>query len=107
MPRTEPIRRDPWERWKGMVLAAKERLNMTDEDIAARLVYPATGGRQSAVPTKATGGQVARAAKGPTRQTVTKWRKDPDVMPLWAFARINRILEIEAQEAREAVVVVR
>ena len=38
---------------------------------------------------------------------VTKWRKDPDAMPLWAFARINRILEIEAQEAREAVVVVR
>lgn len=95
MPRTEPIRRDPWERWKGMVLAAKERLDMTDEDIAARLVYPATGL------------QVPRATKGPTRQTVTKWRKDPDSMPLWAFARINRILEIEAQEAREAVVVVR
>ena len=93
MPRTESIRRDPWERWKGMVLAAKERLGMTDEDIAARLVYPATGG------------QVTRATKGPTRQTVTKWRKDPDAMPLWAFARINRILEIEAQEAREAVVV--
>ena len=96
MPRTEPIRRDPWERWKGLVLAAKERLGLTDEDIAVRLVYPATGGRQSAVPTK-----------GPTRQTVTKWRKDPDAMPLWAFARINRILEIEAQEAREAVVVIR
>ena len=95
MPKTEPIRRDPWERWKGMVLAAKERLGMTDEDIAARLVYPTTGG------------QVTRATKGPTRQTVTKWRKDPDVMPLWAFARINRSLEIEAQEAREAVVVVR
>lgn len=94
MPRTEPIKRDPWERWKGMVLAAKERLSMTDEDIAARLVYPATGGRQSAVPTR-----------GPTRQTVTKWRKNPDAMPLWAFARINRILEIEAQEARESVVV--
>ena len=95
MPKTEPIKRDPWERWKGMVLAAKERMGMTDEDIAARLAYPATGG------------QVARSAKGPTRQTVTKWRKDPDSMPLWAFARINRILEIEAQEAREAVVVVR
>lgn len=93
MPKTEPIKRDPWERWKGMVLAAKERMGMTDEDIAARLVYPATGGK------------VARASKGPTRQTVTKWRKNPDAMPLWAFARINRILEIEAQEAREAVVV--
>ena len=95
MPKTEPIKRDPWERWKGMVLAAKERMRMTDEDIAARLVYPLAGG------------QIARATKGPTRQTVTKWRKDPDVMPMWAFARINRILEIEAQEAREAVVVVR
>ena len=75
MPRTEPIRRDPWERWKGM----------TDEDIAARL----------------------SGTKAVCRQTVTKWRKDPDVMPLWAFARINRILEIEAEAARQAVVVIR
>lgn len=85
MPRTEAIRRDPWERWKGMVLAAKERLGMTDEDIAARL----------------------SGTKAVCRQTVTKWRKDPDVMPLWAFARINRILEIEAEAARQAVVVIR
>lgn len=83
-----------------MVLAAKERLGLTDEDIAARLVYPATGYR---------GAHCAPLPKqrAVCRQTVTKWRKDPDVMPLWAFARINRILEIEAQEAREAVVVVR
>lgn len=83
MPRTEPIKRDPWERWKGMVLASKERLDMTDEDIAARLA-----GRRTV-----------------SRQTVTKWRKDPDAMPLWAFAAVNRILEIEAAAAREAVVV--
>lgn len=83
MPRTEAIRRDPWDRWKGMVLAAKERLDMTDEDIAARL----------------------SGTKAVCRQTVTKWRKDPDAMPLWAFARINRILEIEAEAARQAAVV--
>lgn len=83
MPRTEAIRRDPWERWKGMVLAAKERLDMTDEDIASRL----------------------SGTKAVCRQTVTKWRKDPDAMPLWAFARINRILEIEAEAARQAAVV--
>lgn len=94
MPRTEPIKRDPWESWKGMVLAAKERLSMTDEEIAARLVRPGTAGAQCA-PLR---GNVSR-------QTVTKWRKDPDFMPMWAFARINRVLEIEAQAAREAAVV--
>ena len=26
--------RDPWERWKGLALAEKERLKMTDEDYA-------------------------------------------------------------------------
>ena len=83
MPRTEAIRRDPWERWKGMVLAAKERMGMTDEDIASRL----------------------SGTKAVCRQTVTKWRKDPDAMPLWAFARINRILEIVAEAARQAAVV--
>ena len=102
MPRIEPIRRDPWERWKGMVLAAKERLDMTDEDIAVRLTYPATGARI------ATGSSSPRNdGRKVCRQTVTKWRKDPDAMPLWAFARINRILEIEADKAREAVVVIR
>lgn len=35
MPKTEPIRRDPWERWKGMVLAAKERL--VNERIDAKI----------------------------------------------------------------------
>ncbi len=83
MPKTENTVRDPWERWKGMVLAAKERLGLTDEDIAASLA-----GRRRV-----------------SRQTVTKWRKDPAAMPLWAFARINRILEIDAAAAREAVVV--
>lgn len=83
MPKTEPIKRDPWAGWKGMALASKERLGLTDEDIAARLA-----GRRAV-----------------SRQTVTKWRKDPDAMPMWAFARINRILEIEAEEARKAVVV--
>lgn len=83
MPKTEPIKRDPWAGWKGMVLPAKEHLGMTDEDIAARLA-----GRRAV-----------------SRQTVTKWRKDPDAMPMWAFARINRILEIEAEEARRAAVV--
>ena len=73
--------RDPWAGWKGMVLASKERLKMTDEDIAARLA-----GRKTV-----------------SRQTVTKWRKDPDVMPMWAFARINRVLEIEAVKARETI----
>lgn len=71
--------RDPWERWKGMVLAAKERMKLTDDEIAARLNV--------------------------CRQTFTKWRKDPETMPMWAFARTNRVLEIEAQAAREAAVV--
>ncbi len=79
--------RDPWEGWKGMVLAAKERLGMTDEDISLRLRQRKQGGRP------------------PSRQTVTRWRKDPALMPLWAFAAINRILEIEAEEARKAAVV--
>lgn len=83
MPKTEKTVRDPWERWKGMVLAAKERLGLSDEEIAARLP-----GRRPV-----------------SRQAVTKWRKDPDSMPLWAFARINRILEIEAEEARRVAVV--
>ena len=75
--------RDPWSTWKGMVLEAKERLELTDEDIAVRMA-----GR-----------------KPVCRQTVTKWRKDPELMPMWAFARFNRVLEIEASAAREAAVV--
>ena len=88
MPKTESTTRDPWERWKGMVLAAKERLGLTDEEISVRLTRQLPGG-----PVK------------PSRQMVTHWRKNPELMPLWAFARINRILEIEAAAAREAVVV--
>lgn len=86
MPKNKAAR-DPWERWKGLVLAAKERLQMTDEEIAARLVTPGMGVRP------------------PCRQTVTKWRKAPETMPMWAFARINRVLGIEAAAAREAAVV--
>lgn len=82
--------RDPWERWKGKVLAAKERLGMTDEDIAIRLQQRRYGGQ----------------ARGtPSRQQFSRWRKDPDNMPLWAFAATNRILEIEAEEARKVAVV--
>lgn len=88
MPKTEPIRRDPWEKYKGMVLAAKDRLGMTDGEIAFRLQQRTYGGNGH-----------------PSRQMVTRWRNNPDVMPLWAFAAVNRILEIEAAEAREAVVV--
>ena len=87
MPKPGLITRDPWEAWKGLVLAAKARLGLTDEDIAARLVTPGI------------------KRNPPSRQTVSKWRKDPDTMPLWAFARINRILEIEATAARNAAVV--
>ena len=90
MPKTEPIKRDPWERWKGMVLAAKERLDMSDEEIAIRLQQRRYGGQ---------------ARGNPSRQRISKWRKNPDDMPLWAFAAINRILEIEAEEARKAAVV--
>lgn len=90
MPKTEPIKRDPWEKWKGLVLAAKERLKMTDEDIAVRLQQRRYGG-------------MARGT--PSRQQVSRWRKEPDNMPLWAFAAVNRILEIEAEEARKAAVV--
>lgn len=88
--------RDPWERWKGLVLAAKERLGLTDEEIGRRLVVPGTGGGLgSARPTQRN--------KTVSRQTVTKWRKEPDLMPMWAFARINRVLEIEAEAARAVV----
>ena len=61
---------------------------MTDEDIANRMERKLPGG-----PLK------------PSRQMVTRWRKFPELMPMWAFARINRILEIEAAAARECVVV--
>ena len=98
MPKTEPIRRDPWERWKGMALAAKERLGLTDEEIARRL---ASGTGLQCGPLRGAPMQ----GKGPSRQAVTRWRKNPETMPLWAFARMNRILEIEASAAREAVVV--
>jgi hypothetical protein len=91
MPKTEPIKRDPWERWKGMVLAAKERLGMSDEDISVRLQQRRYGG--------------SPGNGSPSRQMVSRWRKNPDGMPLWAFAAINRILEIEAEEARMAAVV--
>lgn len=90
MPKTEPIKRDPWERWKGLVLAAKERLGLTDEDIAVRLQQRRYGGL---------------ANGSPSRQQVSRWRREPDNMPLWAFAAVNRILEIEASTAREVVVV--
>lgn len=90
MPKTEPIKRDPWEKWKGMVLAAKERTGLTDEDISTRLKQRRYGG-------------LARG--NPSRQLVSRWRKEPDNMPLWAFAAINRILEIEAEEARRVAVV--
>lgn len=83
MPKTEKTVRDPWAGWKGMVLQAKEHLKLTDEDIAARL----------------------KGRRKVSRQTVTKWRKDPDAMPFWAYQRINRVLEIEASAAREAAVV--
>jgi len=83
--------RDPWASWKGLVLAAKERLDMTDEDIAIRLQQRRFGGGPS--------------NNSPSRQTVSRWRKNPDDMPLWAFAAVNRILEIEAEEARKAAVV--
>lgn len=89
--------RDPWERWKGLVLAAKERLGLTDEEIAARLARPGTGGGAHCAP--------LQSGRNVSRQTVTKWRKEPDLMPMWAFARINRVLEIEAAAAREAAVV--
>lgn len=82
--------RDPWEKWKGMVLAAKERLGMSDEDISVRLQQRRCGGMASGTP---------------SRQQVSRWRKEPDNMPLWAFAALNRILEIEAEEARKAAVV--
>lgn len=91
MPRTEPIKRDPWEKWKGLVLAAKERLGMTDEDLALRLQQRRYGG--------------GPGNGSPSRQMVSRWRKSPDMMPLWAFAAMNRILEIEASAAREVVVV--
>ena len=84
--------RDPWERWKGLVLAAKERLGLTDEEIGRRLVVPGKGGT-SRTP----------SPTGVSRQTVTKWRKEPDLMPMWAFARINRVREIEAEAARAVV----
>ena len=103
MPKTEPIKRDPWAGWKGMVLQAKEHLGLTDEDIANRLV-PA--GKEKRIATgSASPRNDRRGPRKPSRQTVTRWRKNPDSMPLWAFARINRILEIEAKAAREAVVV--
>lgn len=78
---------DKWAAWKGLVLEAKDRLGLTDEDIAAKLVTPGIN------------------RKPPSRQTVSKWRQNPDAMPMWAFARLNRVLEIEAATARETVVV--
>ena len=88
MPKTEPIKRDPWSTWRGMVLEAKDRLGMTLEDIAARLQHRTHGG-----------------AGHPSRQMVSRWINHPDCMPLWAFAALNRVLEIEAEKAREAAVV--
>lgn len=78
---------DKWAAWKGLVLEAKDRLGLTDEDIAAKLVTPGI------------------KRKPPSRQTVSKWRQNPDAMPMWAFARINRILDIRVEDARAAAVV--
>ena len=97
MPKTEKTVRDPWERWKGMVLAAKERLGLTDDEIAARLVPAGTARGEHCSP--------LQTGRRPSRQMVSRWRKNPELMPMWAFARMNRVLEIEAAAAREAVVV--
>jgi hypothetical protein len=88
MPKTEKTPRDPWASWRGMVLEAKKRLDLTLDDIAERLQHRTYGGYGH-----------------PSRQMVSRWINNPDCMPLWAFARINRILEIEAEEARKAAVV--
>lgn len=70
---------DPWERYRGAVVGRMIALDIGFSDLAVQL--------------------------GVSRPTAYRYVKDPGVMSLDTMRRLNRVLDITAEAARDALAV--